>query len=125
MRKYCKICGYQIDQDAEKCPMCLQSDFYTAQDTTQDNLKVQNGQIGKQYTVCVVCGSKSIGALERCPVCGVPTGRSCRIVEDISVLNSISINDYFTINSISTNPELLEAMIALKEKDVIEYELKM
>lgn len=125
MRKYCKACGYQIEQNAEKCTNCSQSDFYIAQDTTQDDLEVQDGLMKKKYTVCTVCGSKSIGALEHCPVCGVPVGKSCRIIEDISVLNSISVNDYFTITSISANAEFLEAMIALKEKDIIEYELKM
>ena len=48
MRKYCKACGYQIEQNAEKCTNCSQSDFYIAQDTTQDDLEVQDGLMKKK-----------------------------------------------------------------------------
>lgn len=39
---------------------------------------------------------------------------------------SMPVDDFYTLRTVSNyNRELLEAMIALKEKDVIEYELKM
>lgn len=46
-------------------------------------------------------------------------------MDDVSILKKISISDYFTITNISKEDAFLEAMIALKEKDIIEYELKM
>lgn len=51
----------------------------------------------------------------KCPYCGSP-------LEDIN----ISSDDYFTIRDASNyNRQLLEAMIELNKKDIIEYELKM
>ena len=77
------------------------------------------------YTICRVCGSKSKGDIGSCPVCKVPTGKHCKIINDESILDKLSIDDYFTITDISTDQSFLRAMIQLKEKDIIEYELKM
>lgn len=53
--------------------------------------------------------------VNNCPHCGMPL---CDV--------PITIDDFATIRTVSNyNRELLEAMIALKEKDIIEYELKM
>ena len=50
-----------------------------------------------------------------CPYCQNP-------VKDIGVTSE----DFFTIRAASNyNRQLLEAMVALREKDIIEYELKM
>ena len=77
------------------------------------------------YTICRVCGSKSMGNTGSCPVCKVPIGKHCKTIDDESILDKISIDDYFTIADISMDTNFLQAMIQLKEKDIIEYELKM
>lgn len=77
------------------------------------------------YTICRVCNSMSAGNNKNCPICKVPIGKHCKIIDDKFILDKISIDDYFTIADISTDTNFFQAMIQLKEKDIIEYELKM
>ena len=120
MKKYCKTCGYQADENIEKCPVCSQNNFYPVSNMSLDELMSNNTCI-----LCHICGTKTTGIADKCPTCGVPVGKHCIVVNDSSILDKISTDDYFTITDISTDTSFLEAMIQLKEKDIIEYELKM
>jgi len=120
MKKYCKTCGYQVDENIEKCPVCSQNNFYPVSNMSLDELMSSNTCI-----LCRICGTKTTGIADKCPNCGVPVGKHCIVVNDSSILDKLSIDDYFTITDISTDQSFLRAMIQLKEKDIIEYELKM
>lgn len=49
----------------------------------------------------------------------------CPFCKNIMKKTNMSIDDYFIITELSKDINFLQAMIDLKEKDVIEYELKM
>ena len=66
------------------------------------------------YTVCFV--PEAIENDTECPMCGKPGLLNTNITEE--ELDTIGIASNY-------NHQLLDAMMALKEKDIIEYELKM
>ena len=68
----------------------------------------------KKY--CKVCGYMTENDLETCPVCHQ---------NNFYPKCNLSLDDLIVLNRISQDNNFLEAMIALKEKDIIEYELKM
>lgn len=49
----------------------------------------------------------------------------CPFCKNIMKKTNMSIDDYFIITELSKDINFLQAMIDLKEKDIIEYELKM
>lgn len=68
----------------------------------------------KKY--CKVCGYEAENGIEVCPVCH----------QNIFYPEcNLSLDDLITITDVSKDEAFLQAMIALKEKDIIEYELKM
>lgn len=61
----------------------------------------------------------------KCNVCGFTKENSERIECIVCHSNDWIDVDVEILQSISKDPKFLDAMIALKEKDIIEYELKM
>lgn len=116
----CKICGYKSEANDKHCPMCCCKQWLIDErksiDTNEKNTiasRVNDSSIRKEEILyeCKICGYRNENKLLKCPVCN---GK-----------NSFFNEEEDTLNSISTDPQFLKAMQELKEKDIIEYELKM
>ena len=68
--------------------------------------------MNKKY--CKKCGYDTAG--DKCPICGC---------NNFFPPCDLTYKDVLTISKISTEPSFFDAMVLLKEKDIIEYELKM
>lgn len=105
----CRVCGYHSDTNYKVCKLCHHYDWEdTHSDTIRQLTKEELNQL--KYT-CSICNFKNNYKFKECPICG---GK-----------NTMRNEEEDTLNAISTDPQFLKAMQELKEKDIIEYELKM
>lgn len=105
----CRVCGYHSDANYKVCKLCHHYDWEdTHSDTIRQLTKEELDQL--KYT-CSICNFKNNYKFKECPICG---GK-----------NTMRNEEEDTLNAISTDPQFLQAMRDLKEKDIIEYELKM
>lgn len=65
---------------------------------------------------CKVCGYNANIEVEKCPVCGQ---------NNFYPVCDLSHDDLIILGKISSDDSFIQAMIELKEKDVIEFQLKM
>lgn len=120
----CKVCGYKSETNDKHCPMCCCRQWLVDEtnsiDTNETNnvidtttSKINDSSTRKEEVLyeCKICGYRNENKLSECPVCH---GK-----------NSFFNEEEDTLNAISTDPQFLKAMHELKEKDIIEYELKM
>lgn len=105
----CKICGYHSDTNNEPCKLCNHNDW---EDTHSDIIKqLTKEELEELKYTCTVCNFKNNYKFKECPICG---GK-----------DTMKNEEEETLKSVSTDPQFLKAMQELKEKDIIEYELKM
>ena len=120
----CKVCGYKNETNDKHCPMCcckqwLEDETNSINTNETNNIidtttsKINDSSTRKEEVLyeCKICGYRNENKLSECPVCH---GK-----------NSFFNEEEDTLNAISTDPQFLKAMQELKEKDIIEYELKM
>lgn len=105
----CRVCGHHSKANYKVCEFCHHYDW---EDTHSDTVKqLTKEELSKLKYKCNICNYKSNYKFKECPICG---GK-----------NTMRNEEEDTLNAISTDPQFLKAMQELKEKDIIEYELKM
>lgn len=105
----CRVCGHHSKANYKVCEFCHHYDW---EDTHSDTVKqLTKEELSKLKYKCNICNYRSNYKFKECPICG---GK-----------NTMRNEEEDTLNAISTDPQFLKAMQELKEKDIIEYELKM